>query len=293
MGIISLLLLATIACSPSTPKEPVARKAELAAPERTIEQPPKAERITEEEYIQAAKTAGNIGLVDNPMLNFPLDTDCAYVFEDSSGAAGASRFTFVKGGDGFSVDGAVDLALGDGDERGFSAKFTCTFDGKLRPRVCNIEMPDAFSGTTVKKRIDFNAEKFGVEYLNQPDKKEPTFRAVERPAGDVWPFIPNANIDMAIIGACTGPGAENAEIWMLNLVQDTIERFSLKFIGEKDIQLQNPPATVRAKEYKGYLNENLYGEYYFTPDGRLVMADESGGLHAELSIAPARKEAAG
>jgi len=288
LGVIICMMtcLALLACSPGQPKEPVGRKAEVAEPERAIEQPLKAGRITEEEYAQATKEKGNIGLVDNPKLNFDLDTPCAYEYDSSGAPAGMARFVFVGNGDGFSVEGSIDLFAGQDEEKGFTVKFSCGFDSKLKPKICNLEMPDIFTGTTVKKRVDFTAGKFGVEYFNSPNTKSTAFRQIEHPAGDVWPFIPHANLDVAIIGACTGPPANDAEIWVLNLVQDDIERFSLRYVGEKDIKLENEDKTVKAREYEGFFNENLYGEYYFDADGRLVMVDEAGGMRSELVVVP-------
>jgi hypothetical protein len=286
-----LISLAFIACSSPESEKAVEREATMEQPERSIDEPVKARRVTEEEYTEATKAAGDSGLVEEPKLPFDIDTPYAYEFIRDGIRAGASKFIFIQDSNGnYMVNGDAHLTKGEGGELAFKGRSSITFDERLRPRICGLEMPGLIGGEMVIKSVDFTAEPFGVEYMNAPTEDGRMFREIEQPEGEIWPLITHFVFDVAIIAACMGPPDESAEVSVLNLVQDSIERFSLKYVRDLEEFLEDGTISIMAKEYEGYLNDNMYGWFYFNADGRMISVNDVGGIRAELLAIPQKEE---
>jgi hypothetical protein len=290
--LVTLSLIALACAAGKTTGEP-SRESQSATPERGIEKPLRAERITQEEYDAAADIVRNpaTNLVEDPVFAMPMDAGFEYLFYNNSHQVGVSKITTSSGENGdIIINDDVSIDWADESDKPYPSVLTMELDSKLRPVKCSLQTPDPFSQDMITKEVDFKTDKFGIDYPIGPGGTEPLFREIAHPDGDIWPFLPHANIDLAVIAFCMGPPEKDAEVFILNMVQDSVGTFGLEFIKEKEIQFDDGETTLMAKEYESRINGNFYGWLYFDEDGMLVKVEEAGGIIAELTILPTRSE---
>jgi len=289
LGIIIFMItfFAALACSPGKPKEPVAREGEAAEPERAIDRPMKAERITEEEYIDASLNIPNIGTLDSPKL--PFEMGAAYLFEVTNGGVLVNKeeVTFSKvGDDGFRVVSEQSIFKPGGKEVVEQVTYAYGLDGRLRPRMYIKRQGSPGGPAIMIKTVDFSGGMIGVETKYEPAGEGPVQNEIKRPGGEIWPYEFENILCTAVLAACIDPTATEAGLWVLDVDRENVGRFAVEFKGDEAVTTDDGVTSMMSRKYAATLDGLSVGTLVIGPDGRLMSMDQPGGLHVTIKALP-------
>ncbi len=283
-----LLLIPLIAvgfsCAEKRTDTPL-REGQASGPERAIDKPLKAERLTDADIAAAENTAANTGLLDSPVLPFDTDIPCAYKFTRDAIALAMCNFKFTAVGDeGYLAD--IQWALTpDAKQWGNQSMTKYSFGPDLRPKLYARSIIDKVDKSySMVQSKDFTVDDpYGIE---QRGRGMDEFKLVEiqRPQDDAWPYTSNELAEMALILACVDPGAELASVWTVDFDRAALARMTLTLRGEEPYILNEQPATMSVKKYECAIDGMAVGTFFVDENGRLIAADLPGGVHAELMV---------
>lgn len=260
------------------------READATEPERVIDEPLKAERVTEEEYTGSEMAMENTGILDNPHLPYELHVEYKYSLTRDGSIIGNIEFSIDEFPDGgYSVTGVSYFQDSEVGAWGSKSMTQCTIKSNLRPMTYVRRTPLADGHKMSMKSVDFDREPFGVK-KGGGEKAGKAFTEIRKPSSEIWPFTANEVLDLALIMACIDPTAERADLWIFDLDMERIGRLTLEAKGDEPYILMDEAMTITGRKWEASVDGAAAGTLIMTPDGRMVAVDLPNGLHGELTM---------
>jgi hypothetical protein len=280
-----LILILGVSCAEKKSDAPT-REGEAAGPERAIDKPLNAERITEEEMTAAGKAAAKNMFVESPGFPFGIGLNYAYKFTRGETELGLNRFKFsMIGTDGYVAETYWTFTGPDGEEWGNETITKYSFGVDLRPKLYARSMIDRvdLSHSMVLTK-DFQVDDpYGIEQRSGRSG-EYIFIELPAPGGDAWPYSENELAEMAIIFPCIKPDVTDVSVPTVDFDRAALAQLNLTLKGEQPIILMEQAVTMTAHKYEATIDGMVIGSFYVDNNMQLIAAELPGGVHAELLI---------
>jgi len=282
-----LCMLSILSCSGGGEKTPEG-KVDAEEPERTIDEPLKSERITEDEYNASEMGMNNSGLLDHPKMPFELDTPYKYVLTKDGSPIGNVEFRIeIHPQVGYRVSCRWDMNDEATESYSVVSMTQHVISDDLRPLNYVRRVPLGTGHEIGMKSVDFAADEFGIKKGGGREEAGDGFTPLLKPDAEIWAYTSNEVFDLALIAACIDPTARIAKLWTIDLESERIGLLNIEFMGEEGYVMLQNEMTIMARMYEASIDGASAASLIVFPDGALVAADLPGMVHAELVMVEA------